>query len=402
MALVLKTPAGFQADESGSIAPLFGLVFAGLILCVGAAIDTGRAVHSRSTIGSAADAASLAGGKALLNNTMTDADVRAATLRFFNENVKNGKKFANIPVPTITIDRSKGLVKVDASGNVDTTATRIAGINTITVPVTSTVQSDPKDIELGLALDVTGSMGGQKIIDLRNAAKDLVDILIPASTSANKVRIGLAPYSASVNAGPYAADTSNNLSTNGCVHERGGSTAFNDAEPNGPTDALGFRPSLYCPTAVVQALTSSKLVLKNNINTYTAGGSTAGHIGAAWASYLISPEWKDIWPTASKPVSYGDQKTVKAMVLMTDGEFNTQYVNANGDSDTQARAICFEAKKRNVVVYTIGFQSPAQAEAMLQYCATSTDHYFNAKNGGELRQAFAEIAKHLNNLRLTQ
>jgi hypothetical protein len=39
---------------------------------------------------------------------------------------------------------------------------------------------------------------------------------------------------------------------------------------------------------------------------------------------------------------------------------------------------------------------------LLKYCASSTDHYFNANNGGELREAFAEIAKQLNNLRLTE
>jgi Flp pilus assembly protein TadG len=403
MALSLKAPAQFTADERGVVAPTFGLAMAVLFLCIGVAIDTNRAIHAQSTLGAAADAAALAGGKAMLDGRATDAEVRAATLKFFEENAKNGKQFANVPAPTITIDRKSGFVKVDVNGTVNTTVGRIAGVSTMKAPATATVESDQKDIELGLALDVTGSMSGSKIASLKTAAKDLVDILISDSGQANKVRIGLAPYSASVNAGQYAATTTAGLSTNGCVHERGGSEAFTDAAPNGPVDALGFRIGLQCPPqAVLEPLTGNKAVLKTSIGNYQAFGSTAGHIGAAWASYLISPQWNNIWPGASKPVAYGDKKTIKAMVLMTDGEFNTQYVNANGNSDAQARNICSEAKKRNVIVYSIGFQSPAQAEALLRNCATSADHYYSAKDGGELREAFVEIAKQLNNLRLTK
>ena len=243
-------------------------------------------------------------------------------------------------------------------------------------------------------------MQGQKIADLKSAAKDLVDILLPDGGTPNKVRIGLAPYAASVNAGVYAATVSNNAST-ACVHERGGAQAFTDAAP-GQGTYLGFRNGLSCPAAKVEPITDDKALLKSKIDTYTAGGSTAGHIGAAWASYLVSPQWTGTWPAASAPAPYGDGKTLKAIVLMTDGEFNTQYVNANGDSDSQARQICTETKDRNVVVYTIGFQSPAQAEALLKDCASSPTHYFSAQNGNELRQAFIEIAQQLNNLRLTQ
>jgi von Willebrand factor type A domain len=326
--------------------------------------------------------------------------VRAITLKYFNENMDHGGKFGDTSNVNIIIDRQSGLVKVDATTNVDMTVMRTANFNSISVPVSSSVLSEQKDIELGMALDLTGSMGGQKIVDLRAAAKDLVDILMPDGGSPNTVRIGLAPYAASVNAGSYARTVTNNLS-NKCVHERGGPDAFNDKAP-GNGNWLGTRAGLSCPNSKIEPLTDNKAQLKSNIDTYTANGSTAGHIGAAWASYLISPEWGAIWPAASRPVAYSDGKTLKAIVLMTDGEFNTQYVNANGNSDSQARQICSETKNRDVVVYTIGFQSPAQAEALLKDCASSPETYFSAQNGNELRQAFVLIAQQLNSLRLTQ
>ena len=47
------------------------------------------------------------------------------------------------------------------------------------------VNAEQHDIELAMALDVTGSMSGSKIADLRTAATDLVDILLPAGGTPN-------------------------------------------------------------------------------------------------------------------------------------------------------------------------------------------------------------------------
>lgn len=390
----------FTSDERGGVAVIFGLMFAALVMCVGIAVDFGRTTHAGNKLLAAADAASLAGGRALLDGRLSDAQVKAVALKFFDENMKQNGQFGTVKKVSVAVDRSSGAVTVDATTTVGMTVTRTAGFDSVDLPVKSSVLSDQKDIELGMALDVTGSMGGQKIIDLRNAAKDLVDILMPDGGAANKVRIGLAPYAASVNAGAYAGTVTNRLSSN-CVHERGGSQAFTDAAPSAGT-FLGFTARMVCPSAKVEPLTTDKVVLKNSIDTYRAAGMTAGHLGAAWASYLVSPEWKDIWPAASEPVAYGDAKTLKAIILMTDGEFNTQYINANGNSANQARDVCRETKDRDVVIYAVGFQSPAAAEALLKDCASTTDHYFSARNGSELRQAFIEIAQQLNNLRLTQ
>lgn len=398
---IQKVHSTFASDERGGVAIMFALMFAVLLLGVGMTIDYGRVTHTSSKLRAAADAAALAGGLALLDGRNSNADVRAVTLKYFEENMSQGGKFVDVSSVNVIIDRNAGSVKVDVTAAVEMTVMRSQGFESIDVPVISSVLSDQKDIELGMALDVTGSMSGQKIQDLRDAAKDLVDILLPDGGTNNKVRIGLAPYAASVNAGGYARTVTNNAS-NKCVHERAGSEAFTDAKPDGVTTYLGYRPGLSCPSAKVEPLTSDKDILKTSIDGYRANGGTAGHLGAAWASYLVSPEWTGIWPVLSTPASYNDGKTLKAIILMTDGEFNTEYVRGNGNSAAQARQICTQTKDRDVVVYAIGFQSPADAEALLQYCASSPAHYFSARDGSELRQAFVKIAQQLNNLRLTQ
>ena len=216
-----KVRTTFAADEKGDVAVIFGLMFTVILLAVGFGLDYSRITHTTSKTLAAADAAALAGGHALLDGRMTDAQVKALTLRFFNENMAQSGHYGNTADVTVTVDRATGEVKVDATAKIDMTVMRTAGIDEINVPVISSVISDQKDIELGMALDVTGSMGGQKIADLRAAAKDLVDNLLPDTPIPNRVRIGLAPYAAGVNAGAYANRVTNGTST-ACVRERGG------------------------------------------------------------------------------------------------------------------------------------------------------------------------------------
>ncbi len=47
-------------------------------------------------------------------------------------------------------------------------------------------------------LDVTGSMKGQKFTDMKAAATDLVNIVIPDSTSGNTVKIAIVPFAEGV------------------------------------------------------------------------------------------------------------------------------------------------------------------------------------------------------------
>ncbi len=390
----------FARDERGVVAVLFGLIFVMLVILSGIAVDQSRIYHSTSKLAAAADAAALAAGRAMLDRRNTDDEVKQIGQRFFDENLAVTRDFANVHGVRIIPNRVAGTVTVDVDADVPVTITKVAGFESVLTPVKSSTAYDQRDIELGMALDVTGSMSGSKIANLKLAAKDLIDILIPDSGSTNTVRIGLAPYAAGVNAGSYARMVTNDRSTR-CVHERAGSEAYTDYAP-GTGSWIGFTSGMNCPSARVEPLTNNKGTLKSRIDTYSASGMTAGHIGAAWAWYLVSPEWASIWPTSSRPVSYSEPNTVKAIILMTDGEFNTQYVSGNGNSSSQALNLCEEMKDKDVVVYSVAFQSPTSAANLLRSCATSEDTFFNANDGDELRAAFQSIAANLNNLRLTQ
>jgi len=122
--------------------------------------------------------------------------------------------------------------------------------------------------------------------------------------------------------------------------------------------------------------------------------------------------------------SKGKPVLEKIAVLMTDGEYNTQYCKSGildknslgssstkgkctasgGNSATQARALCAAMKNEGITVYSVGFQlaSGGTAEETLSQCATSEDHVYNAQNAEELKQSFRNIALKISALYLSK
>ena len=123
-------------------------------------------------------------------------------------------------------------------------------------------------------------------------------------------------------------------------------------------------------------------------------------------------QWNSVWPSSSHPRAYSDD-VIKAVVLMTDGEFNTNYRNgtnnlacgtpgswAAGSGCDQAVQICQNMRDAGVNLYTVGYTTPADAEAMLRQCS-GTSNFYNADSSGQLMQAFKDIVDRLSNLRIT-
>jgi len=409
----------FATDQQGSVAMIFGVIFFVFFFTAGMAIDYARVVHYNSRIANALDAAALAAGKSMLDGRIGDGEVIQIAEQYFLSNVEaGGDGFGSIASLNIQLDRAVGGVTIDVVGEVPMTFTRIAGFEKIDIPLTTAARFEQKDIELGMQLDLTGSMSGGKIRDLRSATRDLVDILIPDGGTPNKVRIGYAPFASGINLGTFA-----DMATNGrngsstCVYDRVGTEADTDAIPttgNYFKGRLDLPTAQACPTSTLLPLTDDKATLKSTAAAFTTSTSTAGQIGTNWAWNLVSPNWASIWPNSAIPAPYDDGKTVKAVVLMTDGEYNTfdgrcdnggctPYGPRGQDSNDHAKAMCENMKDKGVLVYTVGFMlnHPAASET-LGTCATSPQHYFRAENGDELRAAFAAIATQLNNLRLTK
>jgi Flp pilus assembly protein TadG len=210
-----------------------------------------------------------------------------------------------------------------------------------------------------------------------------------------------------------------------CVSERVGDDAYTNAAPStSPVGRVYMDNLAGCPSATIVPLSTSKADLKASINAYVADSSTAGQIGAAWGWYLVDPNFAYLWPSASQPAAYTKPDLLKVVIMMTDGEFNTEYCKGvlakdsqgssyseridcnatNGDGTAQALAQCTAMKKAGVVVYSVGFElgNNNTAKNFIEKCATSSDNVYLPSGGGALKDAFASIGKDIMKLRLSK
>ncbi len=207
----------------------------------------------------------------------------------------------------------------------------------------------------------------------------------------------------------------------GCVLSRTpGTLRLSDLEPQTPYVGISST-SRQCMTQIVP-LTSDEQALRSAINGMVVNvGSyrpqTYIPAGMIWGVNVLSP---------TDPFSEGEAydpdnaKPRKAIVLMTDGD-NTlrfyspdgRHVNLSSDAatansqkaqtDQETNVICSYAKENAIEVFSVTFGDLLPDSArMLLSCASSSDHYFTARNSAELNEAFEAIADRLSVVRVTR
>ncbi len=407
--------ARLRSDQNGSVAVTFALLATALFGALALAVDMARGQNLSARVSNALDAAAMAGAK-VLDRGDADADVKLTAEAFFNAQMTSQRIHNVVMSPlVVTIDRNKGSVSTSLDADMGTTFGGMIGQNTVSFSKSSSVIYKARDVELSMALDITGSMNdGSRLADMRSAAKDVLDTLFAEAKTERSVRIAIVPWAAAVNAGPLADNVSSG-STDGCVVERlNGQT--DDSYPSGAS-ALRAVTAPYgyysCPTNPVMPLMgkSKNSEIRGVIDSFAPVGGTAGHLGMSWAWYMLSPSWSGLLPSGSDPGSYSPNETVKAVLLLSDGEFNLSYKSGasidlaamTDESYQQFQDICTGIKQNKVSVFMVGFGVPdARAHTEMQACASSIQHYYQAASGADLKSAFKKIAMQLKQMRLTK
>lgn len=450
-------------DRDGNFALMAGLTLPVVVLAAGYGVNVAQVSITRANLLTALDSAVTSTARDLTTGAIEEKDARQVVEAFL---IANGlRAYASegrLTLDSLVIDPLAGTVSATASVELDVAFALFGTANRQKISVGSAALYSDKKVEVAMMLDVTTSMSGSKIRDLKAAATNAVDVLTNGqSASKPRIRIALIPYSDGVNVGTLAKDVvfiekaggwdlpppigasaaeiaaNTGVATDTCATERRDENLKPDYSDDAP-DSIRVWPydprkeKRYfarvnrddrlnaCAKAVLTPLTANTAALKKQIGDYSIAGHTGGGTGVQWSYYMLSPKWRDTIRKAGLgdgPADHDPKEVAKIAILMTDGEFNTAHAGVTGDmravrnQDVTARAnaeaICGRMKADGIEIFTIGFKLPnAAARNVMKNCASpdtgTLKHYYETSSGTELNDAFMTIARNIEALALTQ
>ncbi|WP_027145143.1 pilus assembly protein [Mesorhizobium sp. WSM3626] len=441
---------GFARDRGGNFAVLFGFAASVLALVAGFSVNVTQLYNAKSSLQGVIDAAVTSTARDLTTGAIKEADANKSVQAFLDANATAGiLQAGQVILDRLIVDKIAKTVQVDAHVDVALFFPIFGTDDARRVTASTTSLYSDKTIEVAMMLDVTGSMAGQKIKDLRTAAANAVDSFL-GTQDPNKprVRLSIVPYANSVNTGQLAASSvyveanasqrkqapgnasaqpaSASPRPDNCATERKGTDQYSDAGPGSSMVNRDYLLSSFaantntaaCPAAALVPLTADVATLKNVIKNLVASGGTAGHIGVQWTWYMLSESWGSVLNASQRPAKLDPKKVGKYAILMTDGEFNLSYFDATSvggvyndagkeTTRTAATKLCAAMRDKGIEIFTIGFKlDETNAASTLQNCASpdtgSVKHFYQAADGAELDSAFQTIARNIETLALTK
>lgn len=161
----------------------------------GLAVDVMRFENRRTLMQTALDLCVL--NAASLRQTLNETTL-------FNDCVRKAGMTGTITKLTVTKGYSSKSVSASAEEVLNTMFLGMLGMDTLKVTAVSSAMERVGNVEVSLVLDVSGSMAGSRMTNLKTAAKDFVKTLLTDDAD-GRVLITLVPYNGQVNLGDYLA-----------------------------------------------------------------------------------------------------------------------------------------------------------------------------------------------------
>jgi Flp pilus assembly protein TadG/uncharacterized protein YegL len=352
----------FMTDRAGNIAMTFAVVSIPLLGGIGAGIDYIRAMNLQRELQSKLDAGLVAAVKDI--GTKDDAALKAQLANWMAADATVAGTYT-LDTNTIVIDKTNNGITAVVRANVSTTFLQILGRKTVPVAIQASV-IDGKNLEtknpfsMYLVLDRSGSM-----------AED-TDTTYTTTCYTNESR----------KTGPYTCTKKYTKIESLKLAVESMTTQFDKIDPDEKyirTGAVSYNSDMQTPTPL--AWGNDAVLTYVNALTATGGTSSTDAFKRAYNSIIPSSE-----NTAHEKMN-GEKNPGKYIVFMTDGD------NNYSSDDTDTKKWCDKARNKSIRVFTIALMAPSKGQALLQYCATSADDYFDVTDTAELVAAFESIGK---------
>jgi hypothetical protein len=185
----------FARNTKGAFAMQFALMAMPLCVCTGLAIDGGRAFLAHYELASALDAAALAAGSTIDE----DADLDAVARRFVEMNFKTQH---DDPIVLELIEsEDDDVLTLKGSVRINTFFMPLVGQPHVDISAESEVRRGGNNVEVALALDVTGSMNETRMAGLTTASKLLIDEVVGTVQTPYFSKVAVVPWAQSIHVG---------------------------------------------------------------------------------------------------------------------------------------------------------------------------------------------------------
>jgi Flp pilus assembly protein TadG len=430
----------FIRARCGNVAVTFAITVLPITAGIGGAIDFARSSSVAVEMQTAIDSGVLAA--ASLSQARDPEDVVRAYIEAAIQDY--GGVIESLQV-TVDSDTSFNSRRVLATANVKipTMLLGVAGIEYIYVQRQAEAFEQLMDIEIALVLDISSSMRGSKIDDLREASIDFVNAVLD-DDNRDYTSVSIIPYGGTVKlpasffsyVDTDASLAQNAADWNGCLELPASHVDRVALDTGGYDDTPEFtvwnRGNNWCPPDEEAAsifLSNNPTDLIDLLSTFDnpiLSDGTGTDVATGWGMRALDPAWRGKLggDFPDRPTDYTDRETLKVLVVMTDGGITQQrrpepwweegesdpHVGTGGTDDfynkntarQNFRDACDYAKDNNVAVYTIAFQvSGSSNRALMEECASTASGYYNVANT-DIGAAFSSIAGEINQLRLSQ
>ena len=198
----------FRRDARGSIAIAFAIAVIPATIAVGMTVDYVRAVNARTRLQQATDAAVIAAGRAAITDNPSDA-------RAYAENFVKAASGFDARVRNFVISAGRTKICMDTTVDIARGLSQIGafmdGGPVIPVSAAACTEFNDATFEIALVMDNSGSMasaatgGKSRLQAAKDAATQLVNLLMDSASMAGRVHFSVVPFNLSVKVGSQYA-----------------------------------------------------------------------------------------------------------------------------------------------------------------------------------------------------